>query len=102
MEALVLLGLLAGIVWLLHRRSNPKKSLEADGTGWWYLKDDRTIGTVTIDTLREILIRDPDADAATTGFGVSHRRAHHAQDAWSFNRSLIIRLAKLEPAKSCA
>src|SRR5262249_48599114 len=31
-----------------------------------------------------------------------HRRAHHAQDAKSFNRSLIIRLAKLEPARNMA
>jgi hypothetical protein len=60
MEMLLLLGILAGLVWLI-RRSRPKKSLGEDGTGWWYLKAGKAIGPVTIDTLREILIHDPDA-----------------------------------------
>jgi hypothetical protein len=67
METMLLLGIFAGLGWLAYRlirRRRPKKSLGTDGTGWWYLKAGKAIGPVTIDTLREILIRNP--DAATT------------------------------------
>jgi DnaJ-domain-containing protein 1 len=61
MEAILLLGILAAIAWLLIRRARPRKSLGQDGTGWWYLKAGKAVGPVTLDTLRQILIHDPDA-----------------------------------------